>query len=137
MSSQCCHLYVLKVSYGSIQPFLSSSNLSRYLLNDLRNCILLSHVPTSWKEAKVITLPKRGNDPIFPLNLRPVNLQPRTRKFLEKVILKIVQRYIAKCKPVWIACRSQHDIAMYEDNGPHKPYFSNQCLRLQYSWTST
>jgi hypothetical protein len=36
MSSQGCQLYVLKVSYGSIQPFLSSSNLSRYLLNDLR-----------------------------------------------------------------------------------------------------
>jgi hypothetical protein len=38
MSSQGCQLYVLKVSYGSIQPLLSSSNLSRYLLNDLRNC---------------------------------------------------------------------------------------------------
>jgi hypothetical protein len=36
-------------------------------LNHLFNhCIQLSQFPESWKEAKVITLPKPGKDPKFP-----------------------------------------------------------------------
>jgi hypothetical protein len=48
----------------------------------------------SWKEAKVITLPKPGKDPKFPQHLRPISLLSATAKLFEKVILKIVQRHI-------------------------------------------
>jgi hypothetical protein len=52
--------------------------------------------PNPWKEAKVITLPKPGKDPKFPPNLRPISLLSTTGKFLEKVILKIIQKHIVE-----------------------------------------
>jgi hypothetical protein len=57
-------------------------------------CLRLSHFPQSWKEAKIITLPKTGKDPKFPQNLRPISLLPTTGKLFEKVILKFFQKYI-------------------------------------------
>jgi hypothetical protein len=60
----------------------------------INNCVRLSHFPTSWNEAKVITLAKPGKDPKFPQNLRPISLLPTTGKLFEKVILKAVQRHI-------------------------------------------
>jgi hypothetical protein len=58
------------------------------------HCIRLSQFSESWKEAKLITLPKPGKDPKFPQNLRPISLLSTTVKLFEKVILKIVQRHI-------------------------------------------
>jgi hypothetical protein len=37
-----------------------------HLTHLFNHCIRLSHFPTYWKEAKVITLPKPGKDPKFP-----------------------------------------------------------------------
>jgi hypothetical protein len=53
------------------------------------HCLQLSHFPKPWKEAKVITLMKRGKDPKFPLNLRPISLLPTTDKPFEKVIFHV------------------------------------------------
>jgi hypothetical protein len=47
----------------------------------------------SWKEAKVVALPKPGNDHKFPQNLRPISLLSSTDKFFEEVILEIVKRH--------------------------------------------
>jgi hypothetical protein len=52
------------------------------------------HFPSSWKEAKVIALPKPGKDPKLLQNLRPISLLPTTGKLFEKVILRIIQRHI-------------------------------------------
>jgi hypothetical protein len=60
----------------------------------LNHFLRLSHLPKPWKEAEVITLPKLGEDPKFPQNLRPINLFYTTGKLFEKVILKIVQKHI-------------------------------------------
>jgi hypothetical protein len=49
---------------------------------------------TSWKEAKVKTLPKPGKDPKFLQNLRPIILLSITGKLFEKVILNIFQKGI-------------------------------------------
>jgi hypothetical protein len=49
-----------------------------YLFN---YCLWLSHIPLSWKEAKVITLPKPGKNTKFPQNLRPISL---LSKYLKK-----------------------------------------------------
>jgi hypothetical protein len=48
----------------------------------------------SWKEEKVITLPKPGKDQKFPQNLRPISLLSITGKLFEKVILQLVQKHI-------------------------------------------
>jgi hypothetical protein len=39
-----------------------------HLTHLINHCIWLSHFPTSWKEAKVIAIPKPGKDPKFPQN---------------------------------------------------------------------
>jgi hypothetical protein len=57
------------------------------------HCNRLSQFPNPWKEPKVITLPKPGKDPKFPQNLRPISLLPTTGKLLEKVILKLLQKF--------------------------------------------
>jgi hypothetical protein len=54
----------------------------------------LSHFPDSWKEAKIITLPKLGKDPKIPQNLSPISLLSTTGKLFEKVILKSLQNHI-------------------------------------------
>jgi hypothetical protein len=54
------------------------TNVSRRLLVHLshliNHCIRLSQHPMSWKEAKMLALPKPGKDPKFPQNLRPISL---------------------------------------------------------------
>jgi hypothetical protein len=57
-------------------------------------CLRLSHFPQSWKEAKIITLPKHGKNTNFPQNLRPISLLSTTGKLFEKVILKTLQKHI-------------------------------------------
>jgi hypothetical protein len=65
-----------------------------HLTHLFNHCLRLSYLPKPWKEAKVITLPKPGKDPKFPQNLRSISLLSATGKLFEKIILKIVQRYI-------------------------------------------
>jgi hypothetical protein len=59
----------------------------------LNRRLLLSHFPTPWEEAKVITLLKPSKSSKFPQNLRPISHLSTTGKLFEKVILKIVQRH--------------------------------------------
>jgi hypothetical protein len=54
------------------------------------------HFPTSWKEAKVVTLPKPGQDPKFPQNLHLISLLSSTSNVFEKVVLEIVERHIGE-----------------------------------------
>jgi hypothetical protein len=67
-----------------------------YLTLLFTHCFRLCHFPASWKEAKIITLPKPGKDPNFPPNLRPISLLSTKGKLFEKlrVILKTVHRRI-------------------------------------------
>jgi hypothetical protein len=58
------------------------------------HCLRLSHFPSPWKEAKVITLPETGKDPKILKNLRPISLLSTTGKLFEKVILKLLQKHI-------------------------------------------
>jgi hypothetical protein len=60
----------------------------------INHCFRLAHFPQSWKEAKIITLPKTGKDPNFPQNLRPISLLPTTGKRFEKVILQSLKKHI-------------------------------------------
>jgi hypothetical protein len=67
-----------------------------YLTRLTNHCIRLQHFPTSWKEAKVVTLPKPGKDPKFPQNLCPISLLSTTGKVFENVILETVKRHIGE-----------------------------------------
>jgi hypothetical protein len=67
-----------------------------HLTHLINHCIQLSHFSTSWKEAKVVALPKPGKDPKFPQNLRPISFLSSTGKVYEKVILEIVKRHIGE-----------------------------------------
>jgi hypothetical protein len=49
-----------------------------HLTHLINHCLRMSHFPTSWKEAKVATLPKPGKDPKFPQNLHPISLLSST-----------------------------------------------------------
>jgi hypothetical protein len=62
----------------------------------INHCIRISHFPTSWKEAKVVALPKPGKDPKIPQNLRPISLLPLTGKLFEKITLQIFQKHIGE-----------------------------------------
>jgi hypothetical protein len=57
-------------------------------------CLLLSHFPKSWKEAKVVMSLKPGKDHTFLQNLHSVSLLFTISKLFEKITLKIVQSYI-------------------------------------------
>jgi hypothetical protein len=54
----------------------------------------VAHFPQSWKEAKIITLPKPGKDPKFPQILRPIGLLPTTVKLFENVISQSLKKHI-------------------------------------------
>jgi retron-type reverse transcriptase len=80
----------------------------------------LFHFPKSWKEAKVITLPKPGKDPKFPQNLRPISPLSTTRKLFEKVILNIVKKHIEE--------RSLLNASQFGFRSRHNTTL--QCMRL-------
>jgi len=67
-----------------------------HLTHLFNHCFRLSHFPSSWKEAKVITLPKPDKDSKYSQNLLPISLLSTTDKLFPKVILKIVQRHVEK-----------------------------------------
>jgi hypothetical protein len=55
-----------------------------HLTRSFNHCSWLSHFPSPWKEAKVITLPKLGKDPKFPQNLRQISLLSKQGKYTKK-----------------------------------------------------
>jgi hypothetical protein len=56
-----------------------------HLTHLFNHCLRLSHFPEPWKETKVMTLPKAGNDPKFHQDLRPISLLSTTGKVFEKI----------------------------------------------------
>ncbi|PNF28984.1 hypothetical protein B7P43_G15105 [Cryptotermes secundus] len=65
-----------------------------HLTQLFNHCLRLSHFPNTWKEAKVITLPKPSKDRKFLQNLRTISLLSTTGKLFKKVILKLLQKHI-------------------------------------------
>jgi hypothetical protein len=95
----------------------------------------------SWKEAKVVALPKPGKDPKFPQNLHPTSLLSSTGKVFENVILEIVKIHIEE--------RNLFNPSQFGFCSRHSPtlqcmrladhltqHFNNICLQLRYSWIS-
>jgi hypothetical protein len=55
-----------------------------HLTHPINYCLRLSHFPTPWKDAKIITLPKPRKDSKFPHNLRPITC-PRRTNYLRRL----------------------------------------------------
>lgn len=65
------------------------------LLTFILNFFLSAAVfPTSWKNAKVITLPKPGKNPTYPQNLRPISLLSTISKLYERILLRRIWNHI-------------------------------------------
>jgi hypothetical protein len=62
-----------------------------HLTHLINHCIRLSHFPTSWKEAKVVVLPKPGKDSNSLKIYVRLAFCSRRAKVFEKVILKIAK----------------------------------------------
>jgi hypothetical protein len=65
-----------------------------HLTHLFNHCLRLSYFPSSWKEAKIIILPKPGKDIKFPQNLRSISFLPTRGKLFQKVIQKIFQKHL-------------------------------------------
>jgi hypothetical protein len=58
------------------------------------HCLRLRHFLASWRETKIIAVPKPGNNPEFPENLCLISLLSTTGILFEKLILKIIHKHI-------------------------------------------
>jgi hypothetical protein len=63
-----------------------------YLAHLINHCFRLFYFPLPWNEAKEIALLKRGENPKFPKNLRPIRLLSTTVKLFGEIIKKIVRK---------------------------------------------
>jgi hypothetical protein len=64
-----------------------------HLTHLFNHCFHRGKFPAPWKEAKIITLPKPGKDPIFPPNLSQISLLSKMGKIFEKRILRTFQKH--------------------------------------------
>jgi hypothetical protein len=55
-----------------------------HLTHLINHCLRLSHLPTLWKDERIITLPKPSEDSQFPQNLRLASC-PRQASYLRKL----------------------------------------------------
>jgi hypothetical protein len=85
-----------------------------HLTHLFNHCLLPSHFSNSWKEAKIITLPKLDKYPKFLQNLRPIILLPTTDKLFGKVILKLLQNTLEK-----VACLTQASLVSVHITARH------------------
>ena len=58
-----------------------------HMANIFNACLAQSHMPTKWKEAAVVMLPKAGTDPTSTSSYRPISLLNTLSKILERVVL--------------------------------------------------
>jgi hypothetical protein len=75
----------------------------------------------SWKNAKIITLPKTGKDPKFPKKIGLIRLLSTTSIFIETVILKMAQ--------IHIEVRDVLDASQFGFCAQHSTTL--QCMRLK------
>ena len=60
--------------------------LAPYLLPLFTASLHLAHIPTAWKVARVVAVPKPGRDPTSPKGYRPISLNPCISKVLERIL---------------------------------------------------
>ena len=62
--------------------------LAPYLLPLFTASLRLAYIPTAWKVARVVAVPKPGRDPASPKGYRPINLNSCISKVLERILLE-------------------------------------------------
>ena len=58
-----------------------------WLLDMINGCTSSKHIPSIWRKAKVIAIPKPGKDPSSPKSYRPISLLCIPYKLYERLIL--------------------------------------------------
>jgi hypothetical protein len=89
------------------------------------HCFRLSYFPATWKEAKVVTLPKPAKDTRFLQNLRSISFLSTMGKLVEKVIRQIIQRHLDDTDLL--------NASQFGFRARHSTTF--QCIRLTYHVT--
>lgn len=67
---------------------------AKYLSQTYRACVRLQYFPQTWKEAKIIAIPKPGKDSTNPQNYRPISLLSTLSKILENIISKKINKHL-------------------------------------------
>jgi hypothetical protein len=73
--------------------------LPRHLMNSIHlfdHCLRLGNFPETWKEVKIIKLPKPGKDTKLPQNLHPSSLLSTKGKLFENLFLRSIQEHTGK-----------------------------------------
>lgn len=83
---------------------LVSGPLLNHITHIVNSCILSSQFPASWKQAKVIPIPKVAN-PTEISQLRPISILPTLSKVLERVLQEQLAEYVFDNKII-PACQS-------------------------------
>lgn len=77
------------------------------------SCLRLAHFPTTWKDAKVIMIPKPGKDCLFPDNHRPISLLPVLSKIFERLVLaRFPEEFFASIRTEQFGFRTGHSTTL-------------------------
>ena len=67
-----------------------------WLLDMLNECTRTKHMPSIWRKAKVIAIPRLGKDPSSPKSYRPISLLCITYTLYERLILGRISPLVDK-----------------------------------------
>ena len=80
-----------EISIVMLQNYLTG--FSDVLLDVVNSSILIGQIPSSWKHAHVIPIPKM-KAPKTPADTRPISILPAISKFVEKLVQHQLVEYV-------------------------------------------
>lgn len=71
--------------------------LMPYMIELLQNCYLTGVIPPSWKEARLVLIPKEGKDQRLPLAYQPLSMLNADYKILATILANRISKIIGVC----------------------------------------
>ena len=75
------------IYYHKCYNIIIGNKAKSWLMDMLNECTRTKHIPSIWRKAKVIAIPKPGKDPSSPRSYRPISLLCIPYKLYERLIL--------------------------------------------------